>query len=114
MLLITDAIFSAMVNHDKNQLILKYLLCCDPPSYACRRYFDWFEPHFILQIQKCSENLNNASNQEEFEICIRIHANIEKLKNDYSSLFQIKQGNETEMNGRSIPEPYTAWKITKE
>ena len=80
MLLITDTIFDAMVNQDKHKLILKYLLSCEPPSYTCQRYFDWFEPHFINYIQKCSENLTNHAAQEEFEISLRIHANIEKLK----------------------------------
>ena len=57
MLIITDALFSAIVNLDKKQMILKYLLACEPPSYAYRRFFDWIEPHFISQITKCSENL---------------------------------------------------------
>lgn len=47
MLLITDALFKAMVSLDNRHMILKYLLACEPPSYAYRRYFDWFEPHFV-------------------------------------------------------------------
>ena len=50
MLLITDKIFDAMVNHDKKKLILKYMLQLEPVSYTCQRYFDWFEPHFISNI----------------------------------------------------------------
>jgi hypothetical protein len=47
MLLVTDALFTAMVENDKNQMCLKYMLAIEPPSYAYRRYFDWIEPHFV-------------------------------------------------------------------
>ena len=60
MLLITDALLKAMVNLDRKQNVLKYMLACEPPCYAYSRYFDWLEPHFVAQIQKCSENLGSA------------------------------------------------------
>lgn len=60
-MLISDVLFDTMVTLDKNQLILKYLLTCEPPAYSCRRYWDWIEPHFISQIQKFSENLGTTA-----------------------------------------------------
>jgi len=74
MLLITDAVFNAIVNLDKSKMILKYMLACEPPSYAHRRYFDWIEPHFVLRIQQLSDSLSSPQIQEEFEISLRIHA----------------------------------------
>jgi hypothetical protein len=61
MLLITDSLFNAIANLDKNKTVLKYLLACEPPSYAYRRYFDWIEPHFVTRIQQLSDCLSNSS-----------------------------------------------------
>jgi hypothetical protein len=114
MLLITDAMFKAMVSLDRRQMVLKYLLACEPPSYAYRRYFDWLEPHFVSQIQKCSENLSSPQMQEEFEISLRIHSNIEKLKSEYADLFKIDQEDAPDLGGWKCAEPYLIWNIASE
>lgn len=114
MLLITDALFKAMVNWDRQHMVLKYLLAIEPPCYAYRRYFDWFEPHFVAQIQKLSENLTSPILQEEFEMSLRIHSNIEKLKSDHAHLFRIDQEEIPELGGLKIADPFLVWNIASE
>lgn len=114
MLLITDALFNAMVNMDKHKMILKYLLACEPPSYAHRRYFDWIEPHFVNRIQQLSDTLSSPMYQEEFETSLRIHAQITQLKSEHANLFLLDQEQEPDLSGWKVADPYLVWNISDE
>ena len=45
---------------------------------------------------------------------LRIHANIEKLKQEYAHLFLIDAEQVPNLDGRLVPGPYLIWDITNE
>jgi hypothetical protein len=61
-----------------------------------------------------SENLNSAQHAEEFEMSMRVHANIEKLKKANPDLFVIDGPMQPDLGGWLIGDPYLTWNIASE
>ena len=107
MLTMTEGLMHAIANCDRSNSILRYLLTCEPPSYICRRYWDWIEPHIIEHIQNCSDNVHIMHNREEMEIALRVLQLLEKIKEQNKDLIARTDG----MAGRQMPDPYLVWDI---
>lgn len=75
-------VLETLARHDDNHALLRYLLTLEGPSYACRRYWDWFEPWVHDKISKF------ADNPEKLAKYLKMNDNIIKVKQDKAVMFK--------------------------
>lgn len=106
-----------MVDADPNQVVLKYLLTINGPSYVCNRYWDWIESHVNAQINDMftDDDKKKSEEDEHLEIYMRLNANIVKINEMHADLIgDINNPATHELLGTGpgaaiLQEPYLIW-----
>lgn len=85
---------------EESGVLLDFLLRSQGPAYTCRRYWDWFEP-FILQNIQESFTQASTSNVNQTETNFRILQLIQKIKADHAAKIEEIKG----------AQPYLHWDV---
>jgi hypothetical protein len=77
-----ETLVNVISKKDKNSAVLKYLLTCEGPTYACRRYWDWVEPYLF---DRLTSSNTMTGDMEKF---MAINQQITELKQGKPDLFK--------------------------
>lgn len=102
-LVLLDHLLEAALSEESGAILI-YLLKNQGPAYTCRRYWDWFEPFILQNIQDSFNQVNSGVTATQAETNFRILQHIQKIKTDRADLLEKFEG----------PQPFLTWEVVSQ